>query len=656
MTGNKGGGIAVSRSCTNIGKVRMKMLIRFLLVMVLLPTVATAREVPVGDFFKDPEFSSISLSPDGKHMAVTVPQSDRTVLAVLRVADQGIVGKWDYGVDRHFREVLWANDKRLLFRVGFKTGEFDFETGKADLYASNIDGTGRTDIPNGNVYSIVEMTPEDPDTVLVQRSVDSAFLFKLNVNNGRVTTVATAPVRYGSFLLDHDRNVRYVTGEMDDGRTLTYRREGDKWVHVHESERGGDTFYPLSFDAENKRVYVAKGEEGKPESIILLDLETREEQQLSSNGTVSPSGYLWSTDEKTLLAVWYEDGVPYWDWVAPDHPETKVFAGLEKAFPGKAVSFFDSTDDGRYIGVRAYSDTAPNEAFLFDRETGKAKFLTASRDWINPEEMSPMKPISLRARDGLELHGYITIPKGSSGKNLPLIINPHGGPHGPRDEWGFNGEVQLLANRGYAVLQVNYRGSGGYGNAFERAGYRKWGTTMQDDLTDSVRWAVAQGIADPQRVCIYGASYGGYAALMSVVREPDLYKCSIGYVGVYDLDIQRTASDTSEIRAGQSYLNDVYPTSVGERRAHSPAYGADRIKTPVMLVQGAKDVRVPIQHMNFLISQMAAAGKKPEEVIVEKKEGHGFQDFDNQVRLYTRMLAFFDKYIGDKNTTAQATP
>lgn len=637
----------------------MKLLNRLslllLLPLLLLPLQAMSREVPIEDFFKDPEFSSITLSPDGKHMAVTVPQADRTVLAVLDVSNQKVVGKWDYGENRHFREVLWANNNRLLFRVGFKTGKFDFETGKADLYASNIDGTGRIDIPNGNYFQIVDLTPDDPDTVLVQRSVESAFLFKLNVNTGKTTTLATAPVRYGDFLLDHDGNVRYVSGAMDDGSELTLRRDGDKWTNVHESKRGGATYHPLGFAADNKRVYVAKGVDGKPESIILLNIETREEQQLSENATVSPSGYLWSSDEKTLLAVFYGDGVPYWDFIAPENPETKIYAGLAKAFPGKVVDFLDTTRDGRYIGLRAYSASAPSEAYIFDRQTGKAKFLAASRDWIKPAEMSDMKPIQVKARDGLMLYGYLTIPNGSDGKNLPLIINPHGGPHGPRDEWRFNPEVQFLANRGYAVLQINYRGSGGYGNAFERAGYRKWGTTMQDDLTDSVRWAISQGIADKNRICIYGASYGGYAALMSVEREPDLYKCTVGYVGVYDLDIQKTDSDTAEIKAGQSYLNDVYPVSKAERQAQSPAYNVERIKVPIMLVAGAKDQRVPIKNLDFMIAQLAKAGKKPDDVVIEKKEGHGFQDLQNQVNLYTRMLAFFDKYIGPKASTA-STP
>ena len=625
--------------------------------LVLLATMAafaaSAREVPIRDFFKEPEFTAFSLSPDGKHMAVTVPQEDRTVLAVLRVADRGVVGKWDFGADRHFRDVVWANNERLLFYVGFKTGSFDFETSKGDMYASNIDGTQRIDIPNGELYSIVSLTPEDPRTVLVERSLETSYLSKLDVYNGRLVTVATAPVEQGSFLVDHERNVRFVSGAMNDGSNVTYRRDGDKWTQVHRSERNGATYRPLGFAGDNRHVYMAKGENGKPESIVLLDSQTREEQQLSSNGTVSPSAYRWSSDRKTLLGVQYEDGVPYWDWIAPEHPETLAYAGLVKAFPGKAIDFLRPSDDGQYLAMRVYSDRQAPEGFLFDRKAGKATFLAGSMEWIKPEEMSPMKPISFKARDGLALHGYVTIPAGSSGKKLPLIINPHGGPHGPRDEWGFNPEVQLFANRGYAVLQVNYRGSGGYGNAFEGLGYRKWGTTMQDDLTDAVKWAVAQGIADPDRICIYGASYGGYAALMSAVREPDLYRCTVGYVGVYDLDAQRGA-DFMGHESGRNYLKDAYPPTKAERTAQSPAYGVDRLKIPVMLVHGEKDVRVPIKNMNFLIDQMEQVGKKPEMVVVEPKEGHGFRDVDNNVNLYTKMLAFFDKYIGPGAKSAPA--
>lgn len=626
-----------------------------LLASLLLGAQAAARQVPIDDFFKDAEFTSISLSPDGKHMAVTVPQSDRTVLAVLRVSDKGIVGKWDFGENRHFRQVLWANNDRLLFNITFKTGRYDFETARGNMYASNIDGSKRIDIPNGEYYRVVSLTPEDPRTILVERSLANAYLSTLDVYTGKVTTVATAPVERGTFLVDHEYKPRFAYGEMNDGRNVTYRRDGDKWTLVHESERNGATYRPLGFAADNQHVYMAKGEQGRPETVVLLDMQTREEEQLSSNGTVSPSAYLWSSDRKTLLGVQYEDGIPYWDWIDLQHPETLVYAGLVKAFPGKAINFLRPSSDGRYLAMRVYSDKQPSEAFLFDRQTNQATYLAGSMDWIKPGEMSPMKPISFMARDGLELHGYLTIPAGGDGKNLPMIVNPHGGPHGPRDEWGFNPEVQLLANRGFAVLQVNFRGSGGYGNAFEGKGYRKWGTAMQDDLTDAVRYVVAQGHADPNRVCIYGASYGGYAALMSAVREPDLYRCTVGYVGVYDLDAQYDA-DFAGQKFGQSYLKDVYPESKAERMEHSPAYGVARLKAPVMLVHGEKDVRVPIKNLHFLVEKMAAVGKKPEVVVIEPKEAHGFRDLKNNVNLYTKMLAFFDKYIGTGAQAAAGTP
>lgn len=614
----------------------------------LAPAGVDAREVPTRDFFKDPEFNTVALSPDGKHIALTVPEADRTLLAVLETDTNKIVGKWDYGQNRHIRNVIWANNERLLFRVGLKLGKFDYEVGKADLYASNIDGTKRIDIPNGSTYQIVDMTRDDPRTMLVSRSVESTYLSKLDVYTGRVSTVSTAKVDGGTFVVDHAGNPRYAFGLMKDGSQITLARNGDIWEEVHRTPRGGATLSPIGFAADNKHVYMERGDDGKPDSVVLLDPETGVEKPVSSNGAVSPTRTLWSSDGKTLLGVAYMDGMPYWDWVAPEHPETKVLAGLEKAFPNKAVSFSGMSDDGRYIAMRVFSDRDPGQLYLFDRQTGQAKFLAASMDWIKPEEMSPMKPVEITARDGLRMYGYLTVPAGSNGKNLPLIINPHGGPHGPRDNWGFNPEVQFLANRGYAVLQVNYRGSGGYGNAFERAGYRKWGTTMQDDLTDSVRWAVSEGIADPKRVCIYGASYGGYAALMSIVREPDLYKCSVGYVGVYDLDIQRRSSDTSESDFGMNYLRDVLPPTSVERQAQSPIYGVDRIKTPVMLVHGRLDRRVPIENVEKLEARMKAAGKAPEDVVIEDKEGHGFQDVDNQVNLYNRMQAFFDRHIGNK--------
>ncbi len=609
---------------------------------------AQAREVPIGDFFKDPEFSSVSLSPSGKYITVSKPQGDRTLLAAFQVSDMKLVGKWDYGPGRHIDSVRWVNDERFFMYVTRKIGRYDFRVGTGDLYASNVDGTKRIDVPNGGSYHIVDTLPEEPNWILVQRSIDSAYLFRMNVNDARTVIVASAPLDYGSFLVDHDGKVRYAVG-MDKKRTsITLRRDGSEWTEVHRAPMGEAARTPLMLAPNNKDAYFAVSEDGEPSSLHLIDPATNTGKKVSSNPNVDPGNYLVSSDDTTLLAVAYADGTPAYDFIDSAHEESRVMAGLINAFPDHAVSFRGSSNDGRYILLNAYSDVDPGSYYLFDRQTGQAKFLLSAMDWIKPSEMSVMRPISLKARDGTPLHGYITIPRNSNGKNLPMILHPHGGPHGPRDMWRFNPEVQFLANRGYAVLQINFRGSGGYGSAFERKGYRNWGTTMIDDMTDAVDWAIAEGIADRNRICTYGASYGGYGALQSVVRNPDKYKCTVGYVGVYSLPLMKTDGDIPRSQSGVNYLNRVLPDTLAGQQSQSAVYNVDRINVPVMLVQGGKDERVPPSQYRALKNALAQAGKPIEEDVLEPKEGHGFYDYDNQVNLYTKMQAFFDRHIGNK--------
>lgn len=615
----------------------------------LVPACVQAREVPIEDFFKDPEFTSVSLSPGGEYITVSKPSGDRTLLAAFRVSDMQLVGKWDYGAGRHIDSVQWVNDERFFMYVSRKLGRFDFRVETPDVYASNVDGGRRVDIPNGGTYDIVDTLDDDPDWILVQRSVESAYLFRMNVNDARIVTVATAPLRSGRFLADDDGKVRYAFGVDDKYDNITLRRDGEEWKEVHRSPMGGATSRPLMFAPDGKNVYFSSSKKGEPAALYLVDPTTGKEEKVSSNANVAPASYLLSGDNHTLLAVGYADGTPAYDFVNPEHEESRALAGLINAFPDKAVGFRGTSRDGRYVLVSVYSDVDPGSYYLFDRQTGHAKFLLSAREWIQPEEMSRMRPISLKARDGTQLHGYITVPEGSSGRNLPLILHPHGGPHGPRDSWGFNPEVQFLANRGYAVLQVNFRGSGGYGNEFEKKGYRHWGTAMIDDMTDAVDWAIHEGIADPDRICTYGASYGGYAALQSVVRNPTKYRCAVGYVGVYSLPLMKTDGDIPESRSGRNYLDRVLPETLAGQQAQSALYNIEKINIPVMLVQGGKDQRVPPSQYRALKGALAKAGKPIEEDVLEPKEAHGFYDFDNQVNLYSKMQAFFDRHIGSKH-------
>lgn len=617
-------------------------------VALLFSTSALARQVPVEDFFKDAEFTDVTLSPNGKYLAVTVPEGDRTLLAVLNATDTKLVGKWDYGSNKHITKVLWVNEERFFMYVTEKTGRFDQRLPLSDVYASNVDGTKRIDIPNGGFYEVVSTLRHDPKHILVQRSIESSFLFKLDVYDGSTKTVATAPLDQGNFVVDHTGKVRYAVGSMDDLRIKTLRREGEQWVTVHETEMGGSSQIPLMFDRGNELVYMEISDQGEPARLILMNPETQKEILLSKNQNVSQFGLILSSDKKEILAVRYFDGVPYYDFVNKEHAESKTYAGLINAFTDQFVSFRGISEDGRFILFRTFSAVDPGSFYMFDRESGKARFLLSNMKWIKPEEMSDMRPFDFTARDGVKLHGYITIPKNSDGRNLPLIMHPHGGPHGPRDLWGFNPEVQFLANRGYAVLQVNFRGSGGYGNAFEKMGYRNWGTTMIDDMTDAVNFIVQKGIADPARLCTYGASYGGYAALQSIVREPKKYACAIGYVGVYSLPMMFTDGDIPEQESGRNFLKRILPEDRAEQERQSAAYNIDKINIPVMLIQGAKDRRVPISQYKILLNGLTKAGKPPEKTIVEPKEGHGFYDEKNQVNLYNAIEKFLDKHIGKK--------
>jgi dipeptidyl aminopeptidase/acylaminoacyl peptidase len=292
--------------------------------------------------------------------------------------------------------------------------------------------------------------------------------------------------------------------------------------------------------------------------------------------------------------------------------------------------------------VFVYSDKNPGDYYLFDTQQKKANFLRSTRSWIDIEQMRPMQPIDLVARDGLKLHGYLTQPADECPH--PLVVLPHGGPHGVRDVWGFDWEVQLLASRGYAVLQINFRGSDGYGMDFEAAGYRQWGASMQDDLTDATRWAIEQGVTTAERICIYGASYGGYAAMMGAAREPRLYRCAIGYVGVYDLQLMYESGDIPDSRSGIAYLNRVLGDDQADLRARSPVHLASQIEVPVLLIHGKEDWRADYKQAKRMKAALDAQDKSVDWMALSR-EGHGVYDEETRREVYERILTFLDRHL-----------
>lgn len=627
----------------------------------------------VEDFVKRPAFGTARISPSGEYLAITVDRGEQDVLTVLRTSDLKPLKVNILPDNKSIGSFHWVSDERLMFNAVKKMGGYAQPFLLGEWYAVNADGsqampvifrgtrdaTQRSKTVSSESFSLLDPLLDDPRNVIMQarfpRSSEGAGtqVVRVDTVSGRRQVMATAPKANCSVSLDAAKEPRFAVcsssrneeGEYEE-RTELYKRDGQGWTLVNASRSEGKHLWVVHTTPEGK-IYALQSDDN-PGAIGTLDSETGTFTPLFHDKDAEVSRYLWSTDESTLIAVTTEAGAPKVSMVDESHPEAGLYQSLAAAFPGKYVHFSSHTTDGKQILVSVSSDTDPGELYLYDRDSGNARFLMRSRNWVEPEQSATVTPFRLRSRDGLDLYGYLTLPNGSDGKNLPLIVNPHGGPIGPRDQWGYNWETQLFASRGYAVLQVNFRGSGGYGKRFQDAGHTQWGQGIQNDIIDATRWAIQQGHADPDRICIYGGSFGGYSALMAPIREPGLFKCTFGYVGVYDVDMMFKRGDIPQSNMGLRYLRRTHGTDANVWKENSPAQRAAEVKIPVYLAAGARDERTPPEQTELMNRALIAAGNKPEGMIIQSGEMHGFYDVDNRVKLYTEMLKFFDRHIGKK--------
>jgi dipeptidyl aminopeptidase/acylaminoacyl peptidase len=636
-----------------------------------------AAEIPLADFARHPRYEQVKISPEGDYLAATAIVKGRTVLALIHLTDRkGVNVTPRDGAD--IVDYWWVAPHRVMYTIGERVGGLEAPQSTGELYAVNADGSdgailfgyragaghGATHIQHAESdFAFGELiAPLDGDqrhVLIASYALNSPSLgesasvsaigvypkaYKLDLYSGVKTSVAISPLRNASFLADHAGRIRFAYGEDADQMQKVYYRGGDGgWEKVFDESNGGTRVSPLLFGRDDKTVYFDCG------GICRWDVATHKLTTLWSVAGVAPTGLEYTLDGRDIFAVRSEPGRPAVTLLDKNAPEAKLLVALMQQFPGEQVRFTSSTRDGRKAVVFVHGDTDPGAFYLYDAGTHKLEYLLARRPWIKAQQMEPMQPVEFAARDGLQLHGYLTKPLGKAdAKNLPLVVYVHGGPYGVRDHWQFDPDVQALASRGYAVLQVNFRGSGGYGNAFYRAGLRQWGGAMQDDVTDATHWAVAQGIADPARICIFGGSYGGYAALEGAVKEPDLYRCAIGYAGVYDLRLMYTRGDIPQTEFGENYLKMALGEDQNALWDRSPIAHLDRLKAKVMLIVGGADRRVPpVQGENL----HAALLKRhiAHEWMYERTEGHGFYDEANRTELLQRVLAFLDAQIGSKH-------
>lgn len=615
-----------------------------------------AREIPAEEFARDAKYNNISISPNGKYLAASAPVEDETRLAIIDRSNSEVVNIFRFGPSEHVSQFYWVGDEKLVMTTSIRLGWLDQKQGTGDMYVADATGDYKIKLFTRKPFQFTSLVKGDPDHIIITEYNDSNYpdLYRVNLEEKRnkeichdhcMTRIARSPVENGRFLLDQNHVLRAVVGELNDGTIVVNYRptEDDDWQEVGQYNPKTGSITPLAFSDKPNVMLVESDMGAKTSGLLEYNLLTGEQTVLFRDPDVDIGSLVRARDGKTVIGVNYHVDRPRVHWILPDHPDALLQQGLMNAFPDSTVSMSSYTDDMSEGVVYVRSDTNPGEFFIFNADKGSLSPLVKRRPWVDPAEMASMEHVIIEARDGLPMHAFLTLPSGSDGRNLPFVILPHGGPHGPRDGWGYDSDVQFLANRGYAVLQVNYRGSGGYGREFMYSGYRKWGTTMQDDLTDATLWAVNEGIADKDRMCIYGASYGGYASLMGVVREPDLYQCAIGYVGVYDLEIMAEIGDIRKRKSGRMYIADAIGSDEADLHARSPVRHVEKIKADLFLVHGKEDIRAHYKHYTVLAKALDKADI-PYRSMVKKKEAHGFADEDNRTELYQAMAEFLDEH------------
>lgn len=619
---------------------------QLLLLILFMTTQLMAQKpptIPLEDFFKNPEKSSFNISPDGKYITYMAPYESRMNIFVQKAGSDKAT-RLTSETDRDIAGYFWANNKRILF-LKDNGGDENFA-----LYG--VDASGKnpkclTCFENVRTQ-IIDDLEDQPDFVIIGLNKRDPMVFdpyRLNINTGEMTMLAENPGNIQGWMTDHDGKLRLATSIVDGVNTqILFRDSEDEAFRPILTTSFKENMSPEFFTFDNKKLY-ATSNLGRDKSVaVIFDPATATETEvLFENEDYDLSGISYSRKRKVITAT------SYVSWKRERHffDETtkNMYAQLEQLLPGYEISVSSSDKAEEKFIVRTYSDKSLGAYYFYDLPKNTIKKIQEVSPWIDENQMADIKPIQYRARDGKIIHGYLTLPKGVDPKNLPIVVNPHGGPWA-RDNWGFNPEVQFLANRGYGVLQMNFRGSTGYGKSFWEASFKQWGLTMQNDITDGVYWLIQQGIADRDKIAIYGASYGGYATLQGLVVTPTLYAAGVDYVGVSNLfTFMQTIPPYWKPLLDMMYEMVGNPeTDKVQFEATSPAMNADRIMAPLFVAQGAKDPRVNIAESDQVVAAMKARGIEV-EYMVKDNEGHGFRNEENRFDFYRAMEKFLAKHL-----------
>ena len=624
--------ILLAASCTNTEKKPM-----------------TAKQIPLEDFFKNPEQTSYQISPDGDYYSFLAPYENRMNIFVQKRGSDEII-QLTKETERDISGYFWPNNERILY-LKDTGGDENYK-----LYGINIDNSNPiayTDI-DGVRTQIIDDLPDIPNEVIIglnQRNPQVFDPYRLNLETGEKEMLAENPGNIQGWMFDHDGKLRVAFAIVDGVNiSLLYREtEADEWGTVLTTSFK-DNVSPEFFTFDNKNV-IATSNLGRDKSAVVeFDIANGKElEMLYENPDFDVSGVSYSKKRKVMTSANYTSSKREKHFFDKQYED--LYKRLEKDLGDYEIAITGMNKNEDVFIIRTYSDRSLGSYYIYDMATDKIEKITDVSPWIDEDNMANVYPVKYKTRDGLTIHAYLTLPLGytlETAKNLPTIINPHGGPWA-RDGWGFNPEVQFLANRGFAVFQMNFRGSTGYGKKFWESSFKKWGLEMQDDITDGTNWLIKKGIADPKKIAIYGASYGGYATLMGLVKEPQLYAAGVDYVGVSNMfTFMKTIPPYWEPLLAMMYemVGNPSEDSLLLRKV-SPVYHVDKIVAPLFIAQGANDPRVNIDESDQIVEAMKKQGVVV-EYMVKDNEGHGFRNEENKFDFYRAMEAFLNQQLDIK--------
>ena len=610
---------------------------------ILNENMLKAKQIPLEDFFKNPEKSSYQISPNGDYFSFMAPYKSRMNIFIQKRGDSNSV-QLTFEEDRDVAGYFWPNDNQIMF-LKDDGGDENYHLFGVEIDGSNL--VSYTDF-EGVRAQMIDGLPDQDDFVVIglnKRNKQVFDPYRLNLSSGELTMIAENPGNIQGWMFDHNGKLRIATAIVDGvNQSILYRDSEEEEFKTIITTNFKEGFSPQFFTFDNKNIIGSSNLGRDKSAIVEFDpLTAKEVRVLYANNDYDVNGVGYSKKRKVITAAYYNS------WKSERHYFDSVskttFENIQQQLPGYEIGLTGVNKEENTIIVRTYSDKSLGAYYIYTTVDNKLEKIVEVSPWIDENQMSNQLPINYKSRDGLNINGYLTLPKGytmETAKNLPIVINPHGGPWA-RDGWGFNPEIQFLANRGYGVLQMNFRGSTGYGREFWEASFKKWGREMQDDITDGTKWLIEQGIADSNRIAIYGGSYGGYATLMGLVKEPDLYAAGVDYVGVSNMfTFMKTIPPYWEPMLEMMYemVGDLEKDS-NMLREVSPVFHVDKIKAPLFIAQGRNDPRVNVDESDQIVEAMKKRGVNV-EYLVKDDEGHGFRNEENRFEFYRAMEKFLN--------------